>query len=192
MAPTLMFFGVDLATLNWYFVIYLLFSIAVVGMGVTKIYPMGTATAIIYAIGSVMILIFYSYRWFGTNSNSSPTWPPTINTCPDYFTYIASLPGDSKPGCVDLLGISKNSGIQRTTSGQLTAAGGLSSTTVAKVFPYTSKDVLKATTSAVVNGICQYCNTKGITWEGVYDGDSCIGISNNAALKLSASGSCPK
>jgi hypothetical protein len=55
-----------------------------------------------------------------------------------------------------------------------------------------SKDVLKATTSAVVNGICQYCNTKGITWEGVYDGDSCIGISNNAALKLSASGSCPK
>lgn len=114
MAPSLMFLGVDLFTLNWYFVIYLLFCIAVVGMGVTKLYSMGTATAIIYAIGSIMILIFYSYRWFGTDTTSSPTWPPTINTCPDYFTYIASLPGDSKPGCVDLLGISKNTGIRKT------------------------------------------------------------------------------
>jgi hypothetical protein len=192
MAPSLIFLGVDLFTLNWYFVIYLLFSIAVVGLGVSKLYTMGTATAIIYAIGSIMILVFYSYRWFGIDTTSSPTWPPTINTCPDYFTYIASLPGDSKPGCVDLLGVSKNSGIQKSTAAQLGVGGALTSTSVDKVFPYTSKDVLKATTSAVVNGICQYCNSKGITWEGVYDGDTCIGVSNNAALKSSASGSCPK
>lgn len=186
-----MFLGVDLFTLNWYFVIYLLFCIAVVGMGVTKLYSMGTATAIIYAIGSIMILIFYSYRWFGTDTTSSPTWPPTINTCPDYFTYIASLPGDSKPGCVDLLGISKNTGIRKTDASGLSAAT-LRSDTADQVFPFTSKDVLKATTTAVVTGICQLCSSKGITWEGVYDGDTCVGISNNAALRSSASGSCPK
>jgi hypothetical protein len=189
MAPSLMFLGVDLATVNWYLIIYILFAIASVFMGVTKLYPMGAPTAIIYAIGVTMVLIFYGYRWFGEGSNTTPsTWPPTINTCPDYFTYIQSLPGDSLPGCVDMLGVSKNGSIQLTTD---TVLSTLSSTSVSNVFPFTSSDVLNAKQASVIQGICNLCNQKGITWEGVYDGDSCTGVSNNATALAAKSQTCP-
>ena len=167
---------------------------AIVAMGTAKLYSMGVPTAIIFAIGSALIFIFYGYRWFGTDlKNKSSTWPPTINTCPDYLTYIKSLPGDNNPGCVDMLGVSRL-GFAKTIQSDLSVTGtnGLK-IGHAKVFPFISKDVLNATSSGIVQSICDQCRSKGLTWEGVFDGDNCVGIANNTATQsasASGSGSC--
>ena len=157
-------------------------------MGVTKLLTMGTNTAVIYGIGSIMILYFYYNKWFGDNGDGAPsTWPPTLNTCPDYLTYIESLPGDKKPGCVDMLGISKTGQLRLTGESNLAS---LSSTTSSSVFPFTSTDVANATNPATIKAICNKCNALGITWEGVYDGDSCTGIANSVKAAAADSSSC--
>ena len=33
-----------------------------------------------------------------------------------------------------------------------------------------------------INTICNYCAEKGVTWEGVYDGDTCVGAASSSAL----------
>lgn len=189
MAASFKLFGFELSTVNWNFVIYTLLSVAIVAMGTAKLFSMGPPTAIIYAIGSVMVFIFYGYRWFGANSNKkSDTWPPTLNTCPDYLTYIKTLPGDSKPGCVDMLGVGTLT-LVKTLESDLTAAGALQSTNQTKVFGFTSADILSGTD---VRLICNRCRTLGITWEGVYDGDGCVGAATNSAAQSNPPGSsCP-
>ena len=181
MGESLFIFVIDFYSINWYIVFYILFCIAVVGMGIMKLFPMGTSTAVIYAIGSIMILVFYYYRWFdNTTTKKSPTWPPTINTCPDYFTYIAPVtppaggttvtppaggttPPPSLSGCIDMLGVSKG--------GQYPKVFDIASITSSNIFQYTSKDL---TSASNITTICNLCRTKGITWEGVFDGDTCI------------------
>lgn len=187
MASSFKFFGVDIASVNWYFVIYILVSIAAVAMGVAKLFPMGTSTAIIYAIGVTMVLIFYGYRWFGDSANeASSTWPPTINTCPDYLTYVKTLPGTgSGSGCVDMLGVSKNGILVKVVDSDLTSTAALASN---KTFLKTSKDIIGTKNPAVVKAICNLCRTKGLTWEGVFDGDTCTGVATNAAAAANSSG----
>ena len=187
MASSFKFFGVDIASVNWYFVIYILVSIAAVAMGVAKLFPMGTSTAIIYAIGVTMVLIFYGYRWFGDSANeASSTWPPTINTCPDYLTYVKTLPGTgSGSGCVDMLGVSKNGMLVQVVDSDLTSTTALASN---KTFLKTSKDIIGTKNPAVVKAICNLCRTKGLTWEGVFDGDTCTGVATNAAAAAKSSG----
>lgn len=190
MAPSLIFLGVDLNSINWYIVFYILFCIVVVSVGVAKLFPMGTSTAVIYGIGSILILVFYYYRWFEKDSDKVPsTWPPVLNTCPDYLTYIESLPGDKKPGCIDTLGVSKNGILKVTTE---TGLASVSSTTQDRVFGYTSTDVANTNDVAVIKALCLKCQTLGITWEGIYDGDSCTGIANSAKAAASDSASCSK
>jgi len=186
MASSLIFFGYDLATIDWYFVLYVLVSITTVAMGTAKLYTMGVPTAIIYAIGATMVLIFYGYRWFDKKTNKTSTWPPTINTCPDYLTYVKSLPGTNLPGCVDMLGVSKNGTLKKIISTDLNGATALAAD---RTFLHTSKSIIETTNPAVIKGICQQCDAKGLTWEGVFDGDSCIGVSTNAAAAANK-GSC--
>jgi hypothetical protein len=184
MAASFVFFGIDLAEVDWYFVFYILFSMAAVGLGVKQLFPMGAPTAIIYGIGAIMVLIFYAYRWFDLSKNAPPLlWPPTINTCPDYLTYISSLPGSTTPGCVDLLGVSKNGSLQKVLSTDLTASAPLQTT---KIFGKTSKDVLGSDSN--IQSICDLCRTKGVTWEGVFDGDNCVALTNKGATR---NASCP-
>jgi len=191
MAKSLIFFGVDLATVNWYFVAYVLFSIFLLAGGLTKLFSMGMARAVIFGIGALLILVFYGYRWFsGANANAITSWPPTINTCPDYLTYIESLPGDQIHGCVDMLGVSSNGTFKRVLQSELVGDDAtLASTTSDKVFPFTSDDIIGADDPSTVQGICKLCRRNGLTWEGVYDGDTCIGVAASKAAQ-SSSGKC--
>ena len=177
MATSLKFFGLELATVNWYFVLYILLSITIVGVGITKLFPIGTSTAIIYAIGATMVLIFYGYRWFDKNKNKESTWPPRINTCPDYLTYVKSLPGTNNSGCVDMLGVSKNGMLVKVTNSELSGTAALATN---KTFLKTSADIIGELDPQMVKAICNLCRTKGITWEGVFDGDTCTGVATNA------------
>jgi hypothetical protein len=146
---------------------------------------MGVPTAIIYAIGVTMVLIFYGYRWFGKKTDQTPTWPPTLNTCPDYLTYVKTLPGSgSGSGCVDMLGVSKNGILVKVLNSELT---GTSALTANKIFSATSK---LATDTTTILQLCNMCKQKGLTWEGIYDGDSCIGAGSNSAASAANKASC--
>lgn len=174
--------------INWTMVAYIIFAIITTTMGVKTLMPMGSQRATIFGIGAVLIFLFYYYRWFPDGKKSVANWPPTINTCPDYLTYVAKLPGTTIPGCVDLVGISSNNGIQPITPSNLTGTASLSSD---KIFSFISKDVLSAN-SQTIKQICQQCATKGLTWEGVWDGDSCVGIATVQNLSNSSNANCPK
>jgi hypothetical protein len=155
------FLGIDLSKVNWAYVFYVVISIALVVGAVTKLYPMGTERAVIVAIGFTLVLYFYSQRWFGGKSTKDASlWPPHINTCPDYLTYIPPGAIIPKGGCVDLIGVSSNGGLTKVTDPN-------SPIEASKVFQYTY------TTIPDIKTACNACQQKGLTWEGIYDGDTC-------------------
>lgn len=184
MAP-LVVFGVDwtalFASINWLLIVYVITTVGVIMMGASKLFSTGVVIATIYTIGVIILSIFFGYRWF-SQPVISKKWPPSINMCPDYLTFVPTVTSLPNGGCVDLLGVSKNGGLGKI---EKSAIAGLASTN-ANVFDKTSKNVTDAITNELMQGICDYCKTKGVTWEGVYDGDVCVGIktidAKNAAL----------
>ena len=174
-------FGIDMgkvfASINWYLVAYIVLSIVVVVTGTMRLYPMGMGRGLIYAIGATLVAIFFGFRWFSRPITAPKTWPPTINMCPDYLTYVPNMAGASSTsggGCVDLLGVTNSSGgIQKTNRSELNT---ISANNTNKVFEYTSADVNAATKASDLQVICDRCRMAGLTWEGVYDGDTCTAI----------------
>ena len=188
MSKPLIFLGVNLKTLNWAFWLYVILSILGIIAAAMKLYPMGLPRTVIVTIGAVLVAIFYGYRWFGNKGQDSSTWPPTVNMCPDFLTYVPRLPGSNSPGCVDMLGVSKNGGLQKTIPSDLSAGTPISSN---KVIAVTSNDIKTATTTQQLQSICNICNRAGITWEGIYDGDVCVGVAKiNAKQAATAAGIC--
>jgi hypothetical protein len=186
--------GFDTALINWYLVLYVISSIFFLVYGTNAIYPTGQIRAVIFAIGTALVFCYFGLKWFGTPKSTITEWPPVINMCPDYLTYIPSL-GDSKPGCVDMLGVSTNDVLKKTMPSNLPPTGQLKSIAnsgdnLNKVFAsstkaYTSVDITSAISSsdkATITTICNLCQTNGLTWEGVYDGATCVGLNkfNNA------------
>ena len=177
------FLGVDwtaaITSINWLLVLYAILCIIGVIVGSTSLYPSGSATATIFAIGSIIVFVYFGYRWFSKPALST-TWPPSINMCPDYLTLVPSVKNSANKtvgGCIDMLGVSKNGGLtkSRPTSGLTTSSP--------TVFPYTATGLTPTTTAAQIQAICDKCNTMGITWEGIYDGDTCVGINRVNAYK---------
>jgi hypothetical protein len=174
--------GLDLAKVNWYLFGYVLASIFFLVYGTMQVYATGQIRGVIFAIGVLIILIYFGLRWFGSKVVKTTNWPPVINMCPDYLTYVPTLPGSmsqSKPrgtaGCVDLLGVSTSSvGIQKAQPSDLVSTTAINPN---KIFRYTSADVKTAKVASDLQPICDACRSSGITWEGIYDGDVCVGIS---------------
>jgi len=162
--------GLDLAKLNWYFILYIIACVVGLIYGTREVYALGQVRGVIFAIGAILVLIYFGFRWFGNKTHVPKSWPPIINMCPDYLTYVSRL-----PGCVDMLGVTKSSaGIQVTKPSEVNS---VALTNTQKVFEFTSEDIKAATTTADLQKICDRCQQAGITWEGVYDGDVCMGIS---------------
>ena len=114
--------GIDLNTINYWYVGYILFSIALVAGGAFSLYSSANlGRTVIYAIGVSLIMLFFGMRWFGNIPSTSNLWPPTINTCPDYLTYVVHPTDSTLSGCVDTLGVSANSGFTKITSSNLIA-----------------------------------------------------------------------
>ena len=179
--------------ISWTLVAYIIFAIITTGMGVKILMPMGSQRAIIFGIGAVLIFVFYYYRWFPTGKKTVANWPPNINSCPDYLTYVKNLPGTSPAisGCVDLLGITSSvGGIAKTASTALSPTS-TQALLDAQTFLFTSKDVLSGDVDKV-RQICTACRLKGVTWEGVWDGDACIGIATQRNLSNSPNPNCPR
>jgi len=174
--------GVDLNTLNYWYVFYILFAIAVVAGGSYSLYSSANlGKTLIYAVGASLVMVFFGMRWFGNIPKPSNVWPPTINTCPDYLSYNGT-------GCVDYLGVSSNGGFTTTTRGSSAP------TYVGANAKYTSATVntaISASDTATLQAICNTCQTGGLTWEGVFDGDSCIVLNRfQAAKQFAAATKC--
>jgi hypothetical protein len=169
-------FGIDLINdINWKLLGYVVFSILFLVYGTKEIYPTRQTSGIIFAIGCFLVLLYFGLRWFAKPKQGSTSWPPSINTCPDYLTYNSTV-----SGCVDFLGVTTGSGteaIQKIKKSDFGTSGTITSMTqLPKVFKKTSTDVKAAITNQALQEICDLCQRAGVTWEGVWDGDTCTAL----------------
>jgi hypothetical protein len=185
-----------ISEINWYMILYVIVSAMFLVYGTSNIYSTGQIRGIIFGIGAGLVLFYFGLKWFGKVQVKQTQWPPVINMCPDYLTYLPSIKSTAAstrmvPGCVDFLGVTSSSNaasafvkIQPLQS----VIDALNATMTTKVFKYTSPDIKNASSASDLQTICDACQNAGLTWEGVYDGDSCVGIpkveANNAAKEM--------
>lgn len=152
------------------YILYIVFSLAVsLGGTVVLIQNERTLGGFLFFIGSVLVLTFYGLRWFSGNAfNTSryntKTWPPVVNTCPDFLSvYERPVAGSSRKErvCVDLIGVSEG-GIQKFIDPNNAANDN---------FVFRLFDNLKG--QERLRALCNECKLKKVSWEGVYDGVAC-------------------
>lgn len=125
-----------------------------------------TITGIVYMLLALAIFIFFGLRWFSAESVFNPptsyTWPPYVNTCPDYLYFYKRRGQDT---CVDPLGVSKNGTIQKLPPGPINDDND----------NYFFKlDTSSKNPDDVQRELCERTKASGLTWEGVSDGSVCI------------------
>jgi len=183
-------FGYDLAKAPWLMIGYIVVSIVGLLYGTSYINSINQIRAAVFGIFASLVLIYFGIRWFGSRIPQLTSWPPVINTCPDYLSYI-TIPSTTvngkkiTSGCIDMLGITNGlsgaTAISKTSRSTASSfKSGNTAPTITQICEFTSADVKAAKTAADLQAICARCKDLGITWEGVYDGDSCIGISSSA------------
>lgn len=186
----MLLFGYDLAKLPYALLAYIALSIIGLIYGTSYINSINGVRGTVFAIGAAVVLLYTGFVWFGKSTPAITSWPPKINMCPDYLTYFKWTTGSAaaiggkaagtKEGCIDLVGVRTiDTGIIKTASPPLAASFSGSSS---NVFEYTSADLTGATQTKLKD-ICKRCQDLGITWEGVYDGDTCVGITTAAQKK---------
>lgn len=159
---------------NIYMGIFILVAIAVIAGGTYKVNELGmTAGAFVFFAGSLALFITYGIRWFAPNSIFAQTpvsWPPTLNSCPDYLTFYGrTMPdGTKKNACVDMIGVSKNGSLK-----VFPRAGGGAPEPVSDEY-YFSLETTSTDPASKNNELCQRAMTYGLTWEGITNGESCI------------------
>ncbi len=90
--------------------IYVLVTLAI-GIGGTVALMRGgrTLSGVIYIIGAILIFLFFGLRWFihGAPKWQPKSWPPNINTCPDFLIYMqVDNNGVMQDTCIDVQGVS--------------------------------------------------------------------------------------
>jgi len=130
-------------------------------------------TSFIYFGGFMAIAIIYGLQWFRSdgslNQAAVTIWPPVINMCPDFLSLTTlQLPKSQTDttladtyACVDTLGVSK--GILSINTANLTGEN--------TYFPLYLNETDDAARSA---SLCDECRRMGVTWDGIFDGVSCL------------------
>jgi hypothetical protein len=161
--------------------LYVFSAALMVASGTYYFYKGGsTVTSGIYALGSLIIAVFFGTRWFlpsGISASAGSQWPPVINVCPDFLTlYNMKLPsGVSKNVCIDTIGVSTNGGLQVWKDP--------SQTDPKFYFDPTPTPVAPATLTST---LCDQCTTQGLSWEGIYDGTACTSVNTPPAPPANA------
>lgn len=170
---------------NIYLIVYIIIACFVTIKYTHTLYESGTAvTAFFFFIGAAILFVLYGLRWFAKDqsmlSNSPVSWPPTINTCPDYLTYYKLMEGGKKYDmCIDMIGVSRNGGITKFPDTTSPPASDSSA-----YFPLKTDSDEPAKKRAQ---LCQRAMAAGLTWEGITNGESCLTIDG----KPSGAGSRP-
>jgi hypothetical protein len=122
--------------------------------------------AILSLVLFILIFTFYGMRWFqGTKSKYTYTgqWPPIINMCPDYLVYFKR--SATKESCIDMVGVSS-----LTKWSDEDTKNPPTNDDNAKYFNYVYKPGM---TSTQLKVLCDKAIEKGMTWEGITNGESC-------------------
>jgi len=176
---------------NIYLGIYIVAAIFVIAGGSFKLYGLDqTLAALLFFIGVLLVFIVFGIRWFGGKgsifSEAPVSWPPTINTCPDYLMYYGrKMPdGTVQDTCIDTIGVSKNGALKVFSKGASAPSAD------DYYFPLATKSSELAGRNAE---LCQRAITHGLTWEGITNGESCITPAGPVAPSGGGSGGngCP-
>jgi hypothetical protein len=173
---------------NIYLGIYIIFAILIIVGGGYKLFSVGLTTGIIFLLGAIYFLVVFGIKWFKNGSIFSETpvsWPPAINTCPDYLVYYGrQMPdGTKKDTCIDLIGVSKNGSLK------VFPKGGEAPPSDDYYFALTTNS---SDPSSKNKELCQRAIAMGLTWEGITNGESCITPAGPVAPSGGGSGGgCP-
>jgi hypothetical protein len=171
--------------INYKMLVYIFLVIIIIVSSGNYLYKSErTVSAVFCSILFILIFVFFGQRWF--NNSNSPTgiptpktWPPVINTCPDYLTYYNA---GGTPNCIDLIGITNsqyNSIFNSWTSDDVTNPPPSSASN--KFFPAVYQAGKTDMTSTCSNTSCsgkgdnmnskyylnQLCIARGLSWEGI-------------------------
>ena len=148
--------------MDWSFLLYVVLTIIfLLGVTYNSLVSGKPITASILFVGILAAIIYFGVMWFttyGDVKNEGGAWPPdgSINVCPDFFSLGKSTTTPSVYVCKDTRGVSGMAGdfdLKLTMSGKVRS-----------------------------QALCDECSTNHISWEGVYDGTSCVGL--NRALPM--------
>uniref|UniRef100_A0A6C0I9Z6 Uncharacterized protein n=1 Tax=viral metagenome TaxID=1070528 RepID=A0A6C0I9Z6_9ZZZZ len=161
--------------MNWYLILYIFLAIVIGTYPTMVLYQSGRGiAAIVYIVSVLLVLTFYGLRWirYGPkHGGKGGAWPPVINTCPDYLTFFNrpddSAPNGMTPTCIDFLGVSRNTGISKWRHDMP-----LDNPSSDDKYYFDLK-----TTSADLTlrnqELCARAVEKGLSWEGITNGESC-------------------
>jgi hypothetical protein len=151
--------------MDYLFILYILVSVGI-GLGgmVMLIQSERTLGGLLFLLGSILLFTFYGLRWFyGENlkatMTSSKQWPPVVNTCPDFLTLTNA---GNKRVCIDLVGVSESGISKFVDQSNINSAKHV----------FQLYDNLSGQQRA--NALCNECKKHNVTWEGLWDGSSCV------------------
>lgn len=122
---------------------------------------------------TVWILVIFGLRWFGPEgeyNTQTVKWPPQLNSCPDFLVFYnrkASGKRPAMPTCIDKIGVSLNN------IPDVFPEGGDSDSGDQYFF-----ELIPGETRA---DLCKRLSDAGLTWEGVFDGQTCFSADNSGA-----------
>lgn len=157
---------------NIYFIIFIVTALVIVGGGTYKLTNMeySIAAFIFFMFGTILFGL-YALRWFGSDasifSNTPVSWPPSINTCPDYLTYYdrTKADGSVQKTCIDRVGVSRNGNLKAFPATGAAPAGDEYYFSLATNAP---------DPEGKNNELCQRAMSMGLTWEGITNGEGCV------------------
>lgn len=157
---------------NIYLAIFVVSALVIVAGGTYQLTNMEySIAAFLFFICGGGLFALYGLRWFASNasifSDSPVSWPPSINTCPDYLTYYDRTKADGtvQKTCIDRVGISRN--------GTLKAFPATGAAPASDDY-YFSLATTASDADGKNNELCQRAMTMGLTWEGITNGEGCV------------------
>jgi hypothetical protein len=158
--------------MNIYLIIYVVVAAAIVLGGTMKLYNDQMVAAGVFFLGSGAIAVLYGLRWFSSSnsifSQAPVTWPPFMNTCPDYLTYYeVDTNGTKVKTCIDTVGVSKNGNMPKWISSTSSPYSATSTS-------YFSLDTKSNDPELRKQELCFRAVQAGLTWEGITNGEQCI------------------
>jgi hypothetical protein len=146
--------------------IYWFVSVFFLGMGIYITWKKNKQVeAVLLTIIGGAAIFYYWIKWFKIK-NTADLWPPYITTCPDYLTLVSGdMTGDSKPVCMDFVGVSRQPNIFKVTDP--TKVKRVSDPDYeSHIFVMPSRPA-NADDAAFNTLVCTSVQSKGLSWFGV-------------------------
>ncbi len=154
--------------MDFSFLVYIFLAFVIATGGAYALSSSGrTIAAIIFFVGIIAIEAYFGTRWFqgDTERKEKPNitaWPPSVNVCPDMLSILKV--GDVSY-CVDTIGIAPAGGIAKYAEGA----------SVEERPDYFFNLNTDKSGEERIKAICEECRNKKVTWEGIWDGATCLG-----------------